>query len=179
MPVEKQCGDETRMPAPSPATTLQDLLDRAAISDTKLNYATGIDRRDWALYRSIFTDAIEIDFSTWSGMKTMMPADEWVASVRDTLACFDATQHTMSNHVITLHGDHAEIVAHMSAQHSFEGEIQTLSGFYTDRLVRPGAGWKICACRLVITMEQGDRALFARARARGPRPRIDVGSAGM
>jgi 3alpha(or 20beta)-hydroxysteroid dehydrogenase len=156
------------MPAPTPATTLQDLLDRAAISDTKLNYATGIDRRDWALYRSIFADTVEIDFSTWSGLKTSMTADDWVASVRDTLACFDATQHTMINHVISLDGDTAQLVTQMSAAHYFEGELQILAGFYTNRLRRSGQCWKITACNLVITMEHGDRGLFARAHARGP-----------
>jgi hypothetical protein len=36
-------------------TDLSILLDRAAISDVVNAYATGLDRRDWVLYRSIFT----------------------------------------------------------------------------------------------------------------------------
>ena len=167
------------MPAPSLPTSLADLIDRAVIGDALLNYATGIDRRDWDLYRSIFADEVEIDFSTWSGTRSVMQADEWVASVRNTLACFDATQHNLTNHVITLDGDSATAVAHMVALHQFEGELQQLGGFYTDRLVRVGNGWKIVACCLVITWEQGDRGLFARAQARGPRARVDVGSRGI
>jgi 3-phenylpropionate/cinnamic acid dioxygenase small subunit len=167
------------MPAPTTATTLQHLLDRAAISDLVLNYATGIDRRDWALYRSIFTDTVAIDFSTWSGMKQEMAADEWAASVRTTLACFDATQHTMSNHVITLDGDRATIVVHMNALHYLAGEVQQLGGFYTNGVVRTAEGWRIASCQLVISWEQGDRALFDRAGARGPQRRIDVGEQGI
>lgn len=167
------------MPAPTTATTLQHLIDRAAISDLVLSYATGIDRRDWLLYRSIFTPRVAFDFTTWAGVKEEMAADDWVASVKATLACFDATQHTMSNHVITLDGDRATIVVHMNALHYFEGEVQQLGGYYTNGLVRTSDGWKIASCRLVITWEQGDRALFHRAAARGPRARIDIGEEGI
>lgn len=165
------------MPLPTPPAGLQDLLDRAAIMDIILSYATGVDRRDWALYRSIFTDRIEIDFSTWSGMKETIAADEWVAMVHNTLACFDATQHTLTNLVITLDGDRARCVAAMTARHylveSGIGTSQLLGGFYTDDLVRTASGWRIAACNLVITWEEGDRALFERAQALGVRPRID------
>jgi 3-phenylpropionate/cinnamic acid dioxygenase small subunit len=166
------------MPAPSPALTLQDMLDRAAISDVLLNYATGVDRRDWALYRSVFTETIAVDFAGWD-VQPAIAADDWVASVRGTLACFDATHHSITNHVITLHGNRAEAVAHMVARHMFEGEMQTLGGFYAHHLVRQDDGWKIVVCRLVTTWDQGDRGLFDRARARGPRARIDVGESGM
>lgn len=167
------------MPAPSLPTSLQDLIDRATIGDTALSYATGIDRRDWALYRSIFADTVEFDFETWSGVPaSMIAADEWVASVRETLACFDATAHVLTNPVITLAEDDATIVLHMTATHYLEGETQVLGGYYTHRLVRQGCGWKIVGCRLVITWEQGDRGLFDRAKRRGPRARIDVGTEG-
>ena len=168
------------MPAPSAPTTLRDLIDRARISDTLLNYATGVDRRDWALYRSIFADEVEFDFETWSGEPpTLIRADDWVASVRETLAPFDATAHTITNHVITLDGDSATITGHMVALHYLEGETQELGGFYTDRMVRAGEDWKIVGCRLVITWERGSRALFARAKTRGSQRRIDVGTEGL
>ena len=47
--------------------TLETLLERAAISDVVNAYATGVDTRDWALYRSVFADEIAIDFTSWSG----------------------------------------------------------------------------------------------------------------
>jgi len=37
-------------------TNLQQLLDRATITDVVNRYATGLDRRDWPLLRSIFAD---------------------------------------------------------------------------------------------------------------------------
>ncbi len=168
------------MAAPSLPETLQDLIDRAHISDTVLRYATGIDRRDWPLYRSIFADAVEVDFETWSHEPARIwTAEAWVASVRATLAPFDATSHMLTNHVITLDGDEATLTAHMVALHYFDGETQELGGFYTHRLRREATGWKICRCRLVITWERGSRSLFERAAARGPIARIDVGAAGI
>ena len=163
-------------PAPKNA---QELLDRAAIADLKYAYAHGIDRRDWALYRSIFTDRIEVDFFDWAGIRDVLDADAWVASVKSTLAPFDATQHTFSNPFITLHGDHATCVTTMTARHVLGAEAQVLGGFYTERMERTTQGWKIAACGLTITWEEGSRDLFARAAALGPRPRGDVGTQGM
>jgi hypothetical protein len=85
----------------------------------------------------------------------------------------------MSNHVITLSGDRATIVVHMNALHFFEGDVQQLGGFYTHGVVRTQEGWRIASCQLIITWEQGDRALFDRAAARGPQARIDVGEQGV
>lgn len=160
------------MPLPTPPQTLQDLIDRARILDTLMAYATGIDRRDWALYRSIFADEVDFDFTSWSGLKMRMKADDWLLAVQDTLSCFDATQHTLSNPVVSLDGDSASVVAHMTALHYLVtdgiSEIQMLGGYYDHRMVRTGDGWQIAACRLVITFEQGDRGLFDRAKLRGP-----------
>ena len=167
---------------PPPPRDLKDLLDRAAIADVVHGYAHGVDRRDWALYRSIFTDEVDIDFSTWGNLKQRYAADVWVGMVRQTLACFDATQHTLTNLAITLDGDTATCIAKMTARHVLLAEgashSQTLGGYYTNRLVRLAAGWKIAGCALMITWEEGDRALFEQAQARGTRSRIDVGMQG-
>jgi hypothetical protein len=153
------------------ATTLQMLLDRAAISDTVIRYATGIDMRDWAAYRSCFTDEVEIDFTSWmGGTPRRMAADDWVAMVRETLSGFAATQHISSNHVITLDGDEATCVSYMQAQHYLPNDqgdnAFTLGGYYTNRLVRSADGWRIRACRLTVTWSTGNRHVFELARAR-------------
>lgn len=167
----------------SPPHDLAGLLDRAAISDLVFAYARGIDRRDWRLYRSIFADRVDIDFSTWAGTRETVDADAWVASVRDTLACFDATQHRMTNVAISVDGDTSVCVAEMTARHVLVVDglprFQMLGGYYTDRCVRTPAGWRIVGCALTITWEEGDRGLFAQAHALGPRARVDVGTQGV
>jgi hypothetical protein len=171
------------VPVPNAPGGLADLLDRAAIADLVHGYANSIDRRDWTMYRSIFADHIDVDFFTWAGIRQRYEADAWVAAVKDTLACFDSTQHTMSNLAISLNGDEATVVAAMTARHNLvidgRREFQILGGYYTDRMVRQPNGWKIAGCALMITWEEGDRALFEKAHALGPRSRVDVGMQGV
>jgi len=153
------------------ALTLQDLIDRADISDVVQRYATGVDRRDWALWRSIFEDEVEHDFQSWSGAPpSRLRADDWTKRVAGALSGFDATQHVSANHVHTLNGDEATCVSYMMAHHHLvvdgERQMQSIGGYYTNRLRRWPEGWKIYACRLTVTWEMGDRKLFELARAR-------------
>jgi len=58
---------------------LQALIDRSSISEVQIRYATGVDMRDWAMYRSCFANEIETDFSSAVGTKPQrMKADDWV-----------------------------------------------------------------------------------------------------
>jgi hypothetical protein len=147
------------------ALTLETLIARAEISDVVNRYATGVDRRDWALYRSIFADEVELDFTSWSGGEPRrLSADGWVASVRDALSGFDATEHISSNHVHTIEGETATCVSYMVALHYLVQDekrlMRVLGGFYTNRLRREAGAWKIHACTLTVTWQMGDRGLF-------------------
>ena len=123
------------------------LEDRQAIVDLVIQYATGVDRRDWALYEACFTDPCEIDFSSWSGRPAAtMPAAEWARKVRSTNGNFETTQHLSTNHVVTFESpDTATCVSYVQAQHWFSAErLQrlgpradeprwcTLGGYYTN-----------------------------------------------
>ena len=150
---------------------LRTLLDRQAISDVVIRYATGIDMRDWEAYRSCFTDQLEVDFTSFSGGEPRtLTGDEWVAGVRAGLSGFAATQHISTNHVITLDGDEATCVSYMQAQHYLPNEkgdnALTLGGYYTNTLVRTGDGWRIRRCRLTVTWTTGNRHIFELARER-------------
>jgi len=150
---------------------LQMLIDRAAISDTVIRYATGIDMRDWQTYRSCFTDEAEFDFTSWSGGQPMrLSADEWTEQVRRGLSGFKSTQHISTNHVVTVAGDQATCVSYMQAQHYLPtdtgGNCFTLGGYYTNTLVRTPQGWKICKCKLTVTWSDGNRGLFEEAARR-------------
>lgn len=150
---------------------LHNIIDRQAISDTVLRYATGIDMRDWEAYRSCFTDEVEIDFSSWSGGEPqVMRADDWTAAVCAGLSGFQATQHISSNHVIDVDGDEATCVSYMQAQHYLpndEGDnTLTLGGYYTNTLVRIASGWRIRRCQLTVTWTTGNKHIFVLARER-------------
>jgi hypothetical protein len=147
------------------------LLDRVAISDIQLRYATGADTRDWALYRSCFTDEIETDFtSVFGGQPRRGKADKFVEAARRFLSGLEATQHMITNHVITIHGDEATCVAYVQARHHLPNETgdadQTMYGYYTNRFVRTADGWRISACKLTVTWNSGNWGIFELARKR-------------
>src|SRR5262245_28147680 len=111
-----------------------DLVERQAVVDTVIQYATGIDRRDWDLYAACFTDPCEFDFSSWSGgVPVSMSPATWAARVRSVNGNFDATQHLSTNHVVTWDGpDRATCVSEMHAQHWFSPERSTELGHPSD-----------------------------------------------
>jgi SnoaL-like domain len=151
---------------------LQELLDRAAITDVVNRYATGLDRRDWPLLRSIFTDEIDMEYTSVGLKPGRYSADKWVRSSEVLFAGFGATQHTLSNHAITLHGDHAEAVVYMRAEHFIEDLVPaenrwTIGGYYVASLSRVTAGWKIHAMELRVTWQTGNRQLSNVAIERG------------
>ncbi len=151
--------------------THDELIDWAKITDHVLNYATGIDRHQWDLYRSIFADEITLDFSSWSGdPASTMPANDWVAGVRAALEPFDATQHVLTNFSIDLDGNRAICTCYMAAHHHLivEGDRQmhSIGGYYIHELEREGDGWLIHKTQLNVTWEMGDRGLFELAARR-------------
>jgi hypothetical protein len=146
------------------------IIDRLAISDVVVRYATAVDGRDWDLYASCFTDPLDVDFPSFSDRPgAPMARSAWVERVRGTIDGFDVTQHLSTNHVATFAtDDEATCVSQMQAMHVLDRRQVVLGGYYTNTLVRTPAGWRICRCALTVTWRTGDRALFdvARSRAR-------------
>ncbi len=148
------------------------LLDRAEISDVQLRYATGLDMRDWKLFRSCFADEIEVDFSSVFGGSgpRKITADRWTEAARRTISGLQATQHMITNHVITVEGDKALCVAYVQAQHYLPNDAgdstQTMGGYYTNHFIRTPEGWKIKSCKLTLTWSKGNFHIFELARNR-------------
>lgn len=137
-------------------------------------YAYGIDTRDWSLYRSIFTDDIEVDFSSYNGNpRSAMKADDWVTGCRTLFTGLDATQHTMSNPLVEVEGERARCRMYMQAEHFLENgqgsDGFVLGGYYDDRLVQTEGGWKIQAVTLNVFWARGNRHIMELAAAEGAR----------
>lgn len=151
----------------SASTSDQDLIARKVYE-----YAYGIDTRDWPLYRSIFDERIDVDFSSYNGRNpSTMTADDWVAGVRPLFSGLDATQHSMSNPLVDIDGDGtARCRMYMQAAHFLTDWPQpefTIGGYYDDRLHRTPDGWKITAVTLTVWWRRGDETLMAEAARRG------------
>ncbi|ADH67532.1 MULTISPECIES: nuclear transport factor 2 family protein [Nocardiopsis] len=104
---------------------LRRLLDRAEISEVQTRYATGTDSRDWELFRSCFTDEVEVDFGEGFGPPAVrLTADAWVAGTAPRTESFQAAQHMRTNHVVTFDGDdHATCMAHVRASHHLPNSL--------------------------------------------------------
>jgi hypothetical protein len=158
--------------SPVDETRLRYLSDRAEISDVQLRYATAVDTRNWELFRTCFTDDLEADFSSGFGTPVVrLKADEWVQTIAPVMAALNATQHTITNHVITFDDDnHATCVAYVQARHhnpnSTGDSDQTVYGFYTNRFERTSSGWRIAKCKLTVSWMTGNFGLFGDLRSR-------------
>ncbi|WP_214401027.1 nuclear transport factor 2 family protein [Pseudonocardia lacus] len=157
------------LPAVDPA--VRRLHDRAEISDVQLRYATGTDSHDWELFRSCFTEEVEVDFSDGFGQPVVrVDADDWVRATAPRMESFRATQHMITNLVITFDDDdRATCVAYVRASHHLPNGTgdsdQTVYGYYTNRFERTAHGWRIAAVKLTALWMTGNFGIFQAAMA--------------
>jgi 3-phenylpropionate/cinnamic acid dioxygenase small subunit len=125
---------------------MTDREDRQDIGDVLVRYATGIDRRDWPLFRTVFTTDCELDYGeigTWRGV------DAVAEFMEQTHAMAGHTMHRITNVTTTVDGDSAVARAYIdglimaSDNASGVGAI----GYYDDELVRTPDGWRIARRR--------------------------------
>lgn len=144
---------------------------RDAVLDVLARFAHGIDGRDWALYRSVFADEIDLDYSSYRpGSAGRMPADAWVDRAKALFPGLDASQHALFNCAVSEQGDEVAVRSSMRAEHFLDGDRYTLGGHYVHRLRREGETWVITALTLSVAWEEGNKALLAAAAGRVPPP---------
>ncbi len=152
-----------------------DSADESAVAETVYRYATGVDRRDWALYRSLFTDTVTVDFSSFEPhlAPRVVRADDWVAGIVPLFTGLAATQHTMTNPLAVVDGDEATITMDVQAHHVHDphdpASWYTVGGHYDDTLVHIDSRWLLTGIRLTVTWSAGDPAIMELARETGKR----------
>ena len=152
-----------------------DASEELAVAETVYRYATGVDRRDWALYRSLFADTVAIDFSSYDSDLPLrqMSADEWVAEVVPVFTGLAATQHSMTNPLAIIDGNTAAITMYVQAHHVFDptdaASWYTIGGYYEDTLARVNGRWLLTGVRLTVTWRAGEPGIMEVARAEGTR----------
>jgi 3-phenylpropionate/cinnamic acid dioxygenase small subunit len=121
---------------------MSDREDRQDISDVLVRYGTGIDSRDWPLFRTVFTDDCELDYGeigTWHGVDAVV---EFMEAAHDMAG---HTLHRITNQAATIDGDRATARAYVDAVIMSQDNTSGVNaaGFYDDELVRTGSGWRI------------------------------------
>jgi len=119
--------------------TREDLQD---ISTVLVRYATGIDTRDWPLFRTVFADDCELDYGeigVWNGVDAVV---EFMVAAHDMAG---HTLHRITNQTAAVDGDSATARAYVDAVIMSQDNTSGVNaaGFYDDDLVRTDTGWRI------------------------------------
>jgi hypothetical protein len=162
---------------PRRETVSEALLDRIAIVELVSRYCRGIDRRDFALVRSLYhDDAIENHGTMFSGT-----ADEFIAWLPEVMAPWDATIHTIGNSVVAVDGVRAEAEHQVRAWHRTHGPDRKeyiVHGRYLDRYERRDGIWKFLERSLVFDhgeVRDVDEAAIEQLGGDAPHGRADRG----
>lgn len=114
------------------------------ITNVLVRYATGIDSRNWDLFRTCFTEDAQLDYGvlgTWNSREAVTRFMEVSHS--------GPSQHRLSNFAITIEGNQARARTYVDAivfGPGGWGGAQTI-GYYDDELVHSAEGWQIARRR--------------------------------
>ena len=143
--------------------TAQDALDRVALTDLVMRYCRGVDRRDFALVRSLYwDDAVDRHGAMFEG-----GPDAFVAWLPTVMAGFELTAHRITNSLFAVRGDAAEGEHYAIAYHRTpppERRELIVGGRYLDRYARREGVWKFAERRLAFDhgeVRAVDEAAFA------------------
>lgn len=128
------------------------MADREDVIEVLNLYGLAMDTRRWDLFDRIFTPGCDVDYGPTS---CWQDRERFKADFGAFHALFDATQHVMTNHLVSVSGD----VAHAHTYGSWrlirhaagDPPVWDGTGYYDDQLVRTQAGWRIAkrVCRVI------------------------------
>jgi 3-phenylpropionate/cinnamic acid dioxygenase small subunit len=128
---------------------------RQDVADVLVRYATGIDRRDWDLFRTCFTPDCEADYGdigVWHGVDQIT---EWMAATHEPCG---HTLHRITNVAVTaVDDDQVQARSYVEALVLLadnENGVRA-TGFYDDELVRTDDGWRIAKRRFTNALVEG------------------------
>ncbi len=134
-------------PLPPSAYTTDYIADRLQLLDLCVRYATGVDRKDWDLFRTCFTEDAVIDYTATGGPRN--PLDGTVEFLSQAMQPFVGTQHFMINHEVEIDGDTATgrlgFYNPMPLQTEHGKLFILYGGWYIDEYRRTPEGWRISA----------------------------------
>jgi 3-phenylpropionate/cinnamic acid dioxygenase small subunit len=138
--------------------------DKEQIAEVLIRYASGIDSKDWPLFRSCWTDEIDVDYQQLGRFTSADALTEVMTRLHENMG---PTYHRLSNFVIAVDGDRATARSYVHAVLMLQPDDSTnwvdALGYYDDVFVRTQGGWRIRErlSRTARTLAGGDLATAA------------------
>ncbi|MEW9552354.1 nuclear transport factor 2 family protein [Nonomuraea sp. NPDC050783] len=153
---------------PTAGADLLHLVERQAVVEVCTRMAWHADRREWQALEAVFADEVRLDYTSLNGGEpAVLSPGQIVDAWRQVLGGFDATQHLIANHLVTLEGDTAVCTASFQATHRLTdplgASLWTLGGFYRFDLIRADGGWRISGVVMTAAWADGNKELMALA----------------
>jgi 3-phenylpropionate/cinnamic acid dioxygenase small subunit len=141
------------------------LAARQQIHDLLCRFMLAFDDKDWDLLRTCLADIVRCDYSSLRGTPPgEEAADAYVARRREALSPL-AMQHSFSNLLVEVHGDHARARCNFTIHRfapDFDGTPRTFFhtyGHYRFELSRAQGGFRIRAITQVVLQNHGNPAI--------------------
>lgn len=132
---------EARNLADDEEPTVKSIMDdHHKITEVLVRYATGIDSRDWKLFRTCFTDDAHFDYGYLGTFENPAKLTEYMRRSHS-----GPSMHRLSNFATVVDNDHATARTYVDAvvmgPRGFG--VTNAFGWYDDELRRTPAGWQI------------------------------------
>ena len=121
---------------------IQQITDEREITALLNRYARAVDTKDWALYRSVFTDDAHIDYSSAGAIAgTRDEVADWLSQ---GFAAIPMSMHYITNIESQVDGDIAHVRAMFYNPMQLPGmsELSYCGGYYHHELMRTPDGWR-------------------------------------
>ena len=163
---------------PDESSDLQELRDYLEIIELANRYGRYADENRFADQgEDIYTDDVVVEME--NGAVTIEGLEANKQSAVKSKYVFARTQHVITNVLVDLHGDRADVRTNLVATHIFDldhpEQYWIVKGFYVWEAVRTPKGWRLSRRALYRTWEEDSREP---AETRFKAPKIPAGKLG-
>lgn len=122
---------------------IHEISDKLEIADLLTTYARAVDTRDWALWRSVFTDDAHVDYSStpYGRAGSRDEIAEWLGANFEFIS---VSMHYVTNIESRVDGDTAQVRAMFYNPIQLPGTegLSFCGGYYHHTMVRTETGWR-------------------------------------